>query len=286
MSRKEGAFHLLTGPSDEWVRRQVEMQFDLPRHSLTNEDIERKYDGRGGYLEDFRRPRVGEDMQLLDQRTEVLLDISPPRVASYGLSLLSYRDGLREQSRREGGREVSHKALLLGAYTTDTIHEFAVTVRDVHPTAECHVVDIEGHKTAEVSPDKVIFRQESALQLSTPDAEMDSVHSNNLLRMLKDPLSKEQDFEENGRRIYKEARRVLRPGGVLLMVENNGIGRDFVDNLYEAGFGHVLIGPTRSFLRRKEMEQFMRSTADEPLPRAAITDEYGPFIIATRPYIL
>ena len=295
MNKKEGAFHLLTGPSDESVRKQIAYQYDIDHRLVTNRAVIEAFNllrssmpllyadilfETNRFTNASDRARRGEDYQQLTQRAEVLLDADRPQASSYGVNMLNYLDGLREQKSHNPHWNTGHKAILLGAYTTDTIHEFAVTVRDIHPDAECHVIDIEGYKTAQVSSDKAIFTKESALDLSAADNTVDSLHANNLLHMLKDPIESRQPWV-NRLRLFREAHRVLRPEGVLLMVENE-IDRDLIDDLEFVGFEYDIV-PAKNFMRRKQMEQFLRSTADEPLPGIEIDKAHGAFIVARKP---
>ena len=298
MNKKEGAFYLLTGPSDESVMRQIATQYDLPVGMVRGEEVKRAFqlvqgvpagredDSLGRIVREkyfhHSRTRPAEDDQQLGQRAEVLFDTFPASFSSYGLEMLDYRDALRAQKAQEGEASVGHRAVLLGGFSVDTIHEFAVTVRDVYPTAECQVVDVEGYKTVQVSPDKALFVKESALRLSTEDGQIDSLHINNLLHMLVDPEYAIQDDAENQLQLFEEAHRVLRPGGLLLMVEERMDADTVFENLQAVGFRMVTMNPARSFKSRRDMEQFLRSTADEPLPGIKFSNMYGTFIVAKK----
>ncbi|MGH7204284.1 MAG: hypothetical protein ACREHC_07610 [Candidatus Levyibacteriota bacterium] len=177
------AFHILSRPPADVLRRQIADQCELPLSRVNLRELalidaldDKTHPLARKYIGDEGGRKGLENFQELRQRTEVLLDL-PARYFSYGVFSPSYLEALnRQKESLPSEMSTPHRALLLGALTVDTIREFSTTVRTVHPNASCDVIDIEGHKTSQVSSDLATFTLGSALNTPFPDESFESVH--------------------------------------------------------------------------------------------------------------
>lgn len=289
---RKGAFHIVTPPNEGLkgdMRRRIASQAGLSSRNVSDREIDvlrGMFDGgvradsftssvHNKYLLSGRR---SETVQQYGQSLEVMFD-KGPNASSYGLYMPSYLRGLRSQKDRIGDHP--HAAVLIGALTTDTIREYTTTVRDVYENSYCEVIDVEGDRTAQISPDIARFRYGNGLHLPFARSTVDSVHTNYLLGMLQDELGKEAPEKRTG--IFQEAARVLRPEGVLLMVEYTDITQgQLCKELRDAGFSHVEICDAAHFKNRYQMELFLRSTAADPLQGATVQESASRFILARK----
>lgn len=135
-----------------------------------------------------------------------------PQALSYGLQAPSYRAALLAY-RKETKSGEAHKSLLIGALTIDTVQEYETVVHGVFPEAQTAIIDLEGVETKKGN------NFSFASGLSTPFASntFDTVHTNSILHHLEGALSD----RKNRIQLFQEAYRILRPGGMLIMVEAN-----------------------------------------------------------------
>lgn len=293
MSReaRKGSFHIVTPLNDGArgdMRARIARQAGVPTSAVDDREIEviRGMLGSGAGDNPFSRKvaskyvtgRIDETAQQYAQSLEVMFG-QGIKASSYGIYMPSYLRGLRSQKDRIGDHP--HAALLIGAYTTDTIREYVATVKDVYANSYCEVIDVAGGRTAETSPDLAHFQYGNGLDLPFAKGSVDSVHTNYLLRMLKDETGKDAPEKRTG--IFQQAANVLRPEGVLLMVERITIPHDQLrKELYDAGFTHVEICETEHFNNRYAMELFLRSTAASPLKGTTNKVSNSHFIIARK----
>jgi len=107
-------------------------------------------------------------------------------------------------------------ALLVGAISSLSARAFAVLSKQTFKTATAHIIDIEGCQDMTHHGN---FVQADALHLPYAAASMDVVQTSQLFGLLEDPSGKYPTSEERMGRFMREACRVLRPGGQLIMRE-------------------------------------------------------------------
>lgn len=222
---------------------------DPSEHPLYGKYISRSPNGRS---------RIEKEQQV-GQLTESLFDLHPGH-KSYGLYVPSYKRGLylhKDASLQSS--DSTHRSLLVGALTTNTIHEYAQTVRAVYPNAHCLVTDIEGDTTREVDPKTANFFYGSALHLPVPSGSIDSLHTNILLMNLREPKAKIDQSQRQRRRFLSEAYQALSPTGLLIMLEQ--ADDDLLQDLFLTGFKTIQRISALSFRSRREMERNMFTRA-------------------------
>lgn len=236
---------------------------DFGDESPEADELVRKY-----LLGDYDRNKVssetegrilGERVQQFCQQAEGLLD-EHPRSASYGIYIPSYMPALVEHQMTYQlvGQPAS---LLLGALTQDTVYEFGATIHALYPDARCTVVDISGQDSRKVSPVMAQCVEGNALSLDVRPSTQDSVHSNYLLGYIgitgDSPIINRQQRD----RVFSQAYKVLKPGGLLVMVEKNGLLEGAKRELDNIGFKEVSIEPAEMFKSRRFTDRFLRGTS-------------------------
>lgn len=288
---RKGAFHIVTPPNENLrrdIKARIARQAGIPTRAVDDREIEvlRQMFNSGIVSDPFSAyvqskyisGRPGESIQQISQSLEVVFQENPES-ASYGLYMPTYLSGLRGQKDRIGDHP--HAALLIGAFSTDTIREYVATVKDVYTNSYCEVIDVDGGRTSEISSDLARFRKGNGLQLPFGNGTLNSVHTNYLLDMLKDETGKDAFEKRIG--IFQEAARVLRPEGVLLMIEAGNIPEMLLrEELLGAGYSHVDIRRSIDYFKdRSQMELFLRSTASDPL-QGTTKKGYGSYFIVAR----
>ena len=183
------------------------------------------------------------------------LDNVPVDLSTYGLYAVSYLTELSMYDRKETAVD-PHKSLLLGAMTQDTIYEYSATVRAAFPKAAPYVIDIVGDRTPYVPSDIAHFTYGDATKLPFIDSSMDTVHSNRLFHMIRGKDSRPQITQ----RICDESFRVLRPGGIVLFVENTSDIALLENGLEQSGFNNIRTRGADRFHKRIDMIQVFRET--------------------------
>jgi len=177
---------------------------------------------------------------------------------SYGVFLPSYYQKLLE-IKTNHPESKDHCALLIGAMSIETITEFIGTVQSVFPMAKCSLIDIDdrlSHLTKEISS----FQIMDGLNTSFSDNKFDSIHTNMLLNHLVDNKKRSSGSLP---KLFKEVIRTLKPGGKIIMVENNleGYSINNLGNLLTGiGFNKIRIGPSKRFKYPLDFDRFMRSS--------------------------
>ena len=107
-------------------------------------------------------------------------------------------------------------ALALGALTAMSTRAFVTLAEEVYGADRAYVVDLVAG-TDKRKHGNFIFGD--ALRLPFQSSSMDIVHSSNVLAKLQDPSGDFSDYESQRQQVFKEAGRVLRPNGQLIMIE-------------------------------------------------------------------
>lgn len=265
-------FHMLSRPKDEDIINRIAKQTDLPAGRVKKSDMSNLQK----WFFSVERPPfplrlvdyvasspidVSETCQTISQSME-FFEGTFPLAMSYGLFMPSYQEALRDQKERRDEKSETHTSLLLGALTPDTVREYAIAVRDVYADAKCHVIDIKGGKTRGTLTEAVDFHLGSALDLPFEDGTIDSVQTNFLIDHIEDKTI--STVKGRHMEVFREAHRVLNTEGELVMIE---IGKPYFEPmLYQVGFRDVTINDSEMFLTRRAMENFLCSTAKDPLP--------------------
>ena len=186
-----------------------------------------------GYISDNRE--YEEVMNYLVQLSEGLLD-RETSFASYGLFMIDYLRALKDFN------AISHQALLVGAHTPNTIKEFVWAIKHTAPQATPTITDLQGVTTVKMAHSLgCYFPFGNATALPFQRQSLDSVHTNVLLPHIQQARS----LKDGREGFFKEAFRVLRPEGLLVMAEwlPNLNEQAFISQieleLNDAGFSHV-----------------------------------------------
>lgn len=189
-----------------------------------------------------------ENWQALGQLTEALID-REPSYYSYGLFAPNYRDGLLMHKSQALHTDTPHRALLIGAYTPDTIREFVTTVKSVYPDAKCAVIDPAGVSTPLAAQD--IFVYGSGLQMPFASRSFDTVHTSSLIGFLPSKFKRMRADEA----LFTEAQRVMKYDGRLIMVDNPKFLK--LSNLRYAGLTAIVDKKALQYKRRRDMERVL-----------------------------
>lgn len=199
---------------------------------------------------------LSEVLQMVDQQAEAVVD-RPMTAFSYGRFYPSYKIFLELQKKSECAQENTHKSLLIGALTLDTVKEYEQTVKRVHPLAQTFVTDVEGVTTVQRGE----FAYGSGLELPYASNSLDSVHTNILLHQL---YGSDNRHPNKRASLFAEMLRVLKPRGYLIMVESkfdkvykNGnifsAGELLKEEIQKAGFCDVRAIPALELQSRRHV---------------------------------
>ena len=234
---------------------------------------------RSNLSDEFIVRRISERSQSLRQFVEILSEHRVKGI-SYGIFAPSYLHHLR--SFKEELKTDNCQSLLVGALTVDTVIEYQAVVHSIFPKASTHIIDLGSDQT-DIADNFVLG---DALSFPYADNSFDLVQTNYLLHCMsgKDNLSEAEssgwNFTAGQLSFLKEALRILKPGGRLLMAEGNlsmiiddpsqlflegkraAAVRDLRLALIASGFqpNDVEIDPAKSFVKRADMYQFFNSS--------------------------
>lgn len=192
----------------------------------------------------------------------------PIEWVSYGTFLPTYYKELLKY--KNSNNKDSHDSLLIGALTIDTVVQYQSTVASVFPNAKSLAIDIDSDYLISEIP---TFQKMNGLNTNFKDSSLDSIHTNFLLHQL---TNQSAGINENKidltKRLFSEIKRLLKPGGKLIMIEGN-LGtvfktpnRSFIDEsliqiLFSAGFSNIMIKLPEKFDNSQNVERFMRSSS-------------------------
>jgi|GEM_PF-3769126 len=211
------------------ARSQIAFLTDTHPRSVRSDRIEYLYKSRDDYaLIEYLQGRVGEvppsreiheKAQSLRQYAETLLgtEVIYP---SYGMHAPSYLSGLEEYKRLHS--QETHSSLLVGALTPSTVTEFAVVTRHVFPAADLHMLDIEGVTTRNAcEASNVTFHKGNGLSMPFTSETFDTVQADLLLDYLQAEDHANTNYPAKIKKFFQEAYHVLKPGGMMLLVEHS-----------------------------------------------------------------
>jgi hypothetical protein len=153
----------------------------------------------------------------------------------------------------------SHKALLLGAYSANTVREYTAVVRQVFPSAICLVIDLENATLAQETAEISLFAKADARKL--PFQGINTIYTNHLLDFISGPMvpSRKRDRVL----LFRSCFETLTDGGALMMVE--ALGNLSVEKLghelRSVGFEDIVIERAEVFKYRRDMDRYFRGTS-------------------------
>lgn len=229
--------------------------------------LEGKPSSRRGLLE--RHQSLGQAYEELNCNVATIL--------SYGLHAPAYLHAL-QQLANDSNDKGKHRALLVGALTDETAIEFTAINKHVFPDSETYIVDLEGEKTKEIPG----FLYANGLRLPFTDGSFSSFQTNALLHMLQSDYSNTYAISL----LLKEAHRVLRPGGKIIMCETHldyifgnsmAVGiRHLKRIISKHGFTKLEVFPASRFRNSQDMHQFFRSS--HGVPNIGIMEDVKTFL--------
>lgn len=214
-----------------------------------------------------------ERIQQFLQRAESWLGIDN-RVNSYGLHIPSYLPVLREINT---GSNV-HKAVLVGAFSRDTVNEYTTAVASVFPKNDCSIIDLEGIETPYAS--QATFIKGNGMNLASHLTNLDSIHTNALFRTAVNQsprIHAEIDCLET---FGEQALQTLNPDGKLIMIEANG--DLFRQALSWVGFKTVEVEPAEAFKNRRIMDRYIYQGLRQISPKHTRIEVATDLIVATK----
>lgn len=228
--------------------------------------IAKKYLGRA-FSQFGKDQRVLEEIeQEVVQTADGLLQLNrlPTTYGSYLPSYLEVLSGFAQEVARETGQQKqAHSAVLVGAFTPDTAREFSIITHEVYPDATCTVIDLVDHIRDQISPEYVQFKRGDAFSLPFQPDTVDSVQTNILLKNLN--TSGRQFMSESVKRehFFTQANRILKPGGLLLMIEDiAGINEaQMKKELQQTGFTSTGYLQAIRLIDRNALEQVITSNS-------------------------
>ncbi len=182
------------------------------RHfSATEPNLFRKYIGEDTPENEQMIHQFGLLSEGLSRKDSELL--------TYGLHGASYLLGLYKYSAGLGEDHSPKKSLLAGAMTTATINEYTAITDHVFPGSEHHVLDIDTRSIRQVCKSGAARLTEGdCFQMPYIDSSFDIVQSDHLISYISDS-SRNKSYDEICSSYFKNANRVLKPGGALIMVD-------------------------------------------------------------------
>ncbi len=221
---------------------------------------------------DPHRLKIERTQQFL-QRTESWLGVEN-KVNSYGLHIPSYLPALRDTNT---GSDV-HKAVLVGAFSQDTVTEYTATVTSAFPRNDCSVIDLEGIETPYAS--QATFIRGDGMELARHYSNLDSIHTNALFRTAANQSPHIHADIDNLGIFGEQALKALNPDGKLIMIEANG---DLIQQvLFCAGFRSVEVEPAEAFKTRRIMDLHIYRGLESIRPTHTRIEVATDIIVATK----
>lgn len=214
---------------------------------------------------DFRNyeRKVAELEQQFLQLAEALLDLKT-NFYSYGVFFPSYLQMIANAKKR-GAAPDDSTSLLVGALTADTVKEYQLLMQLLIPEGQALTIDLHGIDTPKQGP----FAYSDAFRIAAHSDSFDVIQTNMLIHHLVDGNSRSSRSSSRDRlRLFREFYRVLKPGGIITLVEGD-LEASYVGSsiqraallieseLTNSGFLNIRIDYTRCFTHRKSI---LRST--------------------------
>lgn len=231
--------------------------------------------------------KVAEIGQQFLQLAERLLDIEID-VYSYGIFFPSYQKMLTK-AKNSGNIPHDSKTLLVGALTKDTASEYQQLMKQIFPSGQALTIDLEGIDT----PKQGLFVYSNALRIAARSDTFNVIQTNVLLHQLIDEQSRtSRSTAEKRIRLFREFFRVLKPGGVITLVEGNLEVSYYGSNIFRAaqlmeielqaaGFINIKIDFATHFIKSRSV---LRSTSASSIDNEpAQTSQYTLQIYAEKP---
>jgi len=247
---------------------------------------------------------IGERTQAFRQRSEIFINPENTHYLSYGISAPSYYKALSKQRNAEKVSS-THRSLLVGALTPETVSEYVGVTTHVFPNADLHVVDIEGDATRKAcEANDVQWHQGDCLAMPFAPSSFDSVQSDFLFDQIRSPLSSNTSQLETIAAYFQQLHNILKPHGQLISVDNqlnreilataSQSGSDIIwktakykNNLKHvlraAGFKDIAIEPLIAFSSRSELDKEVMLGNRWDFPKKTTSTFPGWLITAVKP---
>jgi hypothetical protein len=198
--------------------------------------------------------------QAFSQQAEGLLSLNAT-TASYGMNMPAYLHALSDYKELVGETSL-HTSLLLGVYTRDSLIEYTAAIRMMFPNSRPVAIDLLVKTRTEDDRALADLCLADGKMLPFANSSFDTIHTNFLFDFNPGKTPKAAVSNNERKQILGEMYRVLKPNGMLMLIERDTKKipfEEFALELKQAGFAEVVREPTVRFYSRRDLTRFLEA---------------------------